>query len=449
VVRLFVVARDKSGGTFTDSSTIKKFAQVLEIVKRIDLISSSFSDLVRLQQNDNDPLVQGLGEATSIYSQWIKYFAAHDNDDDEDDKKRTDFEILLLHILRYTQANGLRKRDGRIYKEKIIFWGNHRYGSKYWEPCLLNIRLPESDSIAALMETTCDKDLFPQMWSRYVNLKGNLKHFINHLTLCKDSEFSHVIPQRNMISFKNGILDTTSGIAGVFMEYSDGEIGEVVACNYIDQAVDKSWFQIAESRIMGWWSIPTPQLQSILDYQNYGCNMKTPIPMDEDGKEVYNKSVLMEQETQRQLDDFVSVFDSIVAEFRHQGGDELAARMKRCVDETHILASKLGDMVGELESPAARQETQAILHNSLPIEAQKWIFIFMGRMLHELNKFDQWQVILFIKGKGGTGKSCLLQICKAFFAAEDVAVLSSNCERKFGLSAIYDKFMFLCQFLVY
>jgi hypothetical protein len=352
--------------------------------------------------------------------------------------------MLLLHIFKYTQSHGLRKRDGRIYKEKVIFWSNHMFGSKFWEPYLLNSRLPESDTVAALLETTCDKDLYPEMWSRYVNMKGNLRHLILHLTNCKDAEFAHVLPQRNMIAFKNGILDTTSGIAGVFMEYTDGEIGgNVIACNYIDQAVDKNWFNIAESRIMGWWSIPTPQLQSILDYQNYGCNMKVPMPMDDDGRELYTNSVLMEQETQRQLDDFVSVFDSIVAEFRHHGGDELVARMRRCMDETNILATKLGDMLGDLDNPT-NPEAQKPVHNSLPVDAQKWIFIFMGRMLNELNKFDQWQVILFIKGKGGTGKSCLLQICKAFFAAEDVAVLSSNCERKFGLSAIYDKFMFLC-----
>ena len=48
---------------------------------------------------------------------------------------------------------------------------------------------------------------------------------------------------------------------------------------------------------------------------------------------------------------------------------------------------------------------QSILdHQEIPEEACQWMYVFIGRMMYDLNTFDGWQVIPFIKGHAGTGK---------------------------------------------
>ena len=50
----------------------------------------------------------------------------------------------------------------------------------------------------------------------------------------------------------------------------------------------------------------------------------------------------------------------------------------------------------------------------------------------------------FLKGIAGSGKSTLItKVFKKFYDSEDVRTLSNNIERKFGLSSLYDGFMFI------
>ena len=77
-------------------------------------------------------------------------------------------------------------------------------------------------------------------------------------------------------------------------------------------------------------------------------------------------------------------------------------------------------------------------------EVCQWLYVMLGRLLYPLNQMDGWQVIPFFKGQASSGKSTIiLKVCKMFYDAQDVGVLSNNIERKFGLSAFYDKYLFL------
>jgi hypothetical protein len=65
-------------------------------------------------------------------------------------------------------------------------------------------------------------------------------------------------------------------------------------------------------------------------------------------------------------------------------------------------------------------------------------------MCFDVGEIDSWQVIPFLKGIAGSGKSTLItKVFKKFYESEDVRTLSNNVERKFGLSSIYDGFMFI------
>lgn len=88
---------------------------------------------------------------------------------------------------------------------------------------------------------------------------------------------------------------------------------------------------------------------------------------------------------------------------------------------------------------------QGILdHQKFGPDISRWLYVFIGRLLYEVDELDAWQVIPFFKGQAGTGKSTLLlKVCAQFFDADDVGILSNNIERKFGLYAIADKLIFV------
>lgn len=74
----------------------------------------------------------------------------------------------------------------------------------------------------------------------------------------------------------------------------------------------------------------------------------------------------------------------------------------------------------------------------------KTIFILIGRCLYELNYLDGWQVILFFMGMAGTGKSTIItKVIKEFYEKDDVGQLSNDGEKTFGLSAFYNKLLFI------
>ena len=77
-------------------------------------------------------------------------------------------------------------------------------------------------------------------------------------------------------------------------------------------------------------------------------------------------------------------------------------------------------------------------------DVARWVYVFMGRLCFDVNELDGWQVIPFLKGIAQSGKSTLItKVARRFYECEDVATLSNNIEKKFGLSSIYKGFMFI------
>ena len=79
-----------------------------------------------------------------------------------------------------------------------------------------------------------------------------------------------------------------------------------------------------------------------------------------------------------------------------------------------------------------------------PEDVSRWMYVFIGRLMYEMNDVDRWQKMPFLEGQAATGKSTLLMhVCKNLYAREDVGVLSNNIEKKFGLSAFASKYLFI------
>jgi hypothetical protein len=84
-------------------------------------------------------------------------------------------------------------------------------------------------------------------------------------------------------------------------------------------------------------------------------------------------------------------------------------------------------------------------YQTWPEEAQRWFCILVGRLFYDIKELgEDWQVIPFLLGQAGTGKSTLLDgLVGNFYDREDIGTLSNNVEKKFGLSAFVDKKMFI------
>lgn len=83
-------------------------------------------------------------------------------------------------------------------------------------------------------------------------------------------------------------------------------------------------------------------------------------------------------------------------------------------------------------------------HQQIPSEVMQWVYALTGRLLYNIDELDGWQVIMFVQGQAGTGKSTYVNnVCKEFYEEEDVGILSNNIQSKFGLSDIVDKIMYV------
>ena len=88
---------------------------------------------------------------------------------------------------------------------------------------------------------------------------------------------------------------------------------------------------------------------------------------------------------------------------------------------------------------------QSILDfQDMDAEVSRWMYVMIGRLIYEVNELDRWQVLPYLKGAASSGKSTILtRVCRGLYEATDVGIMSNNIERKFGLSALHDKLMFI------
>lgn len=83
-------------------------------------------------------------------------------------------------------------------------------------------------------------------------------------------------------------------------------------------------------------------------------------------------------------------------------------------------------------------------HQDLSQDIIEWVYVFTGRLIYEIDELDGWQIIFFVQGQAGTGKSTyVMNVCKMLYDEEDVGVMSNNIQTKFGLSDLVDKLLYV------
>lgn len=76
-------------------------------------------------------------------------------------------------------------------------------------------------------------------------------------------------------------------------------------------------------------------------------------------------------------------------------------------------------------------------YQKFPKEVQKWLVIFLGRNLFNINEIERWAVIMYLLGMAGAGKSTIIEnIIAKFYDVDDIKLMSNNIEKKFGLKPL-------------
>ena len=257
--------------------------------------------------------------------------------------KLSDFQRLIVFILRKLMSYGYRRYQGKIYEQIMSpcdAANNYvRYPTKAWK---------YKSEIKNFIEEECRKEVHFNHWQSILT-SNNLQSAEKYLHSCVDHEFSELKPNRLWHSFNNGIYSIEHSSFYKFNEVPS----YIVSCKYHDQSFDEKIIGLS------WEDVPTPHIDSIIKHQ-----------FSTDNKDIANK-----------------------------------------------------------------EELQKVL---------LWIYGMIGRLLYNVNEKDNWQIMPFLIGKGKTGKSSLLKIISKFYNEEDVAVLSNNAQKGFGLETIFNKYIWMC-----
>ena len=76
-------------------------------------------------------------------------------------------------------------------------------------------------------------------------------------------------------------------------------------------------------------------------------------------------------------------------------------------------------------------------------ETLEWVYALMGRLQHPVRKHDNWEVLLTVIGRAGTGKSTLMEAIMSMYDKDDVRQLSGNADQ-FSIASLVGGLLWMC-----
>lgn len=300
-------------------------------------------------------------------------------------------QVFVVFVAHQIQKLGLRRYKGELYREKVIMTvgpdGPREIKTYAWE---------RYKDVRTFVNQVAPKETHFEMWQH--SMTGSvMADTVRHFTEGFEQELPELRPDRHWHSFQNGLYFTKKA---KFRPYGDPGIPpETTACKYHDYNFDESLMAFKPSQ---WYSIPTPSFHKVLWDQ------------------------LSHLETTE----------------RYEATNE----PKRYTAETAAFMNRLEEKEAEQDGrePIKAVEGQIVTRKTGRYVAM-WAYILFGRLLFELNEMDCWQVIPFIVGRAGTGKSLILSAISSWFSDTDIGIVSNDQQKGFGLETIYDKFLWVCK----
>lgn len=225
-----------------ENDSLRRISKCLECIyyaKRIVL--STFQAKIAVT-DPNMELDQELDTLLGLWTLRFRWFGESIND----------VQKLLLHLLDAAMEKRYRKIGDRIF-EPIIVDG---FNTHAWKSVC---------DIEQFVYTECQKEIQLDAWINLTNGNNNAKAVISYLEKSNDHQFPRLQKDRNVWSFQNGLYD---GKKDTFHRYAtDPPLpNSVVACKYFDIPADSY-------DGMPWRDIPTPNVQSIFEYQGFSSDV--------------------------------------------------------------------------------------------------------------------------------------------------------------------------------
>jgi len=177
----------------------------------------------------------------------------------EDSDDLNPYQVFILDILNELERQKLRKSREMVCEEVITEKG---YRTKAWKPvCTIKEKIHEMS----------DKNTSSDRW-KYATKKPSMVRDVSvHLEECNDVQFPSLTKNRHSWSFRNGVfVGDSDGIK--FYRYGTEEFSKLdrhmVTSKYFDDDFDDY------TGSNDWREIPTPLLDSIMDYQGWDDDVK-------------------------------------------------------------------------------------------------------------------------------------------------------------------------------
>ena len=177
----------------------------------------------------------------------------------EDSDDLNPYQVFILDILNELERQKLRKSREMVCEEVITEKG---YRTKAWKPvCTIKEKIHEMS----------DKNTSSDRW-KYATKKPSMVRDVSvHLEECNDVQFPSLTKNRHSWSFRNGVfVGDSDGM--YFYRYGTEEFSKLdrhmVTSKYFDDDFDDY------TGSNDWREIPTPLLDSIMNYQGWDDDVK-------------------------------------------------------------------------------------------------------------------------------------------------------------------------------
>ena len=67
-------------------------------------------------------------------------------------------------------------------------------------------------------------------------------------------------------------------------------------------------------------------------------------------------------------------------------------------------------------------------------EICKWMYILIGKLMYNVKEMEGWQIMPYLMGMAGAGKSTICEIAKLLYEPSDIGMIENTIEEKFGLA---------------
>jgi hypothetical protein len=246
--------------------TGNEFLMGQRITRLIETVDDTYEMIfrwVRTNERINHPTyvpIKGDMESQIFRCQTMSTFSEADTEKDQ----TSPFQKFLLYLLDQTYKLKMR-RYGDYCCKQIATEEGHL--TKAWKPVM---------EIKDFVYFYSQKEEKYDMWKNMTSKGGIVQDTIRHLTNCKDLQFPAIKKNRNVWSFRNGIfigkfLEKDSYTTRFYSYTSDNFKHldpTIVSSKYFDQD-----FCADNLAVPDWYAIPTPHMQSVMDYQDFSENV--------------------------------------------------------------------------------------------------------------------------------------------------------------------------------